>query len=47
MLGQDVFKKLIGAIQYVLSERRKDESWVDSKEYGAYNLTNEWRDVLL
>lgn len=39
-------KSLIGDFNRSYTDRAKIQGWVDSKEYGSYNLTSEWKKAL-
>lgn len=39
-------KNLLGKFNMFFPSDAKTRGWVDSKEYGMYNLTKEWKDVL-
>jgi len=39
-------KTLLGKFNMFYPNDAKTRGWVDSKEYGVYNLTNEWKNVL-
>lgn len=39
-------KTLLGKFNMFYPNEAKTKGWVDSKEYGTYCLTNEWKDVL-
>jgi len=39
-------KILLGKFNMFYPNDAKTRGWVDSKEYGTYNLTNEWKNVL-
>jgi len=39
-------KTLLGKFNMFYSNDAKTRGWIDSKEYGNYNLTNEWENVL-
>lgn len=39
-------KSMLGKFNMFYSNDAKTRGWVDSKEYGKYNLTNEWKNVL-
>jgi len=39
-------KNMLGQFNMFYSNDAKNRGWVDSKEYGKYNLTNEWKNVL-
>ncbi|MFA5742618.1 MAG: hypothetical protein WCX77_04215 [Candidatus Paceibacterota bacterium] len=45
--GKMSSKNLLGQFNMFYPNDAKTRGWVDSKEYGVYNLTNEWKDVLL
>jgi len=45
--GKMSSKNLLGQFNMFYPNDAKTRGWVDSKEHGAYNLTNEWKDVLL
>jgi len=39
-------KTLLGKFNMFYPNEAKTKGWVDTKEYGTYCLTNEWKDVL-
>jgi len=39
-------KTLLGKFNMFYPNDAKTRGWIDSKEYGNYNLTNEWKNVL-
>ena len=39
-------KSLLGKFNTFYSNDAKTRGWVDSREYGVYNLTSEWRNIL-
>lgn len=39
-------KTLLGKFNMFYPNDAKTRGWIDSKEYGSYNLTNEWENVL-
>lgn len=39
-------KTLLGKFNRFYPNDAKTRGWIDSKEYGNYNLTNEWQNVL-
>ena len=39
-------KNMLGKFNMFYSNDAKNRGWVDSKEHGKYNLTNEWKSVL-
>ncbi len=39
-------KNMLGKFNMFYPNDAKNRGWVDSKEYGKYNLTNEWENVL-
>jgi len=39
-------KTLLGKFNMFYPNDAKTRGWVDSKEYGSYNLTNEWKNTL-
>lgn len=39
-------KTLLGEFNMFYPNDAKTRGWIDSKEYGSYNLTNEWKNVL-
>lgn len=39
-------KTLLGKFNRFYPNNAKTHGWIDSKEYGNYNLTNEWQNVL-
>lgn len=39
-------KNMLGKFNMFYPNDAKNRGWVDSKEYGKYNLTNEWKNVL-
>ena len=44
--GKMTSKTLLGKFNMFYPNDAKNRGWVDSKEYGKYNLTNEWKNVL-
>ncbi|HUW21423.1 MAG TPA: hypothetical protein VMW41_02015 [Candidatus Bathyarchaeia archaeon] len=39
-------KTLLGKFNMFYPNDAKTRGWINSKEYGKYNLTNEWKNVL-
>jgi len=39
-------KNMLGKFNMFYPNDAKTRGWIDSKEYGKYNLTNEWENVL-
>jgi hypothetical protein len=39
-------KNMLGKFNMFYPNDAKNRGWIDSKEYGKYNLTNEWNNVL-
>jgi len=39
-------KSLLGKFNMFYSNEAKNKGWVDSKEYGKYSLTKEWKESL-
>ncbi|MGB2762702.1 MAG: hypothetical protein WBC21_04205 [Minisyncoccales bacterium] len=39
-------KNMLGKFNMFYPNDAKTHGWIDSKEYGKYNLTNEWENVL-
>ncbi|MFA6918899.1 MAG: hypothetical protein WC244_02160 [Patescibacteria group bacterium] len=39
-------KNMLGKFNMFYPNDAKNRGWVDSKEHGKYNLTNEWKNVL-
>jgi len=39
-------RKMLGKFNMFYPNDAKTHGWIDSKEYGKYNLTNEWKNVL-
>jgi len=39
-------KSLLGAYNQFYPNDAKTRGWIDSKEHGSYNLTNEWENIL-
>lgn len=39
-------KNMLGKFNMFYPNDAKNHGWVDSKEHGKYNLTNEWKNVL-
>ncbi|MDD5773695.1 MAG: hypothetical protein PHX78_09560 [bacterium] len=39
-------KTLLGTFNMFYTSEAKTKGWIDSKKYGYYNLTNEWKNVL-
>ena len=44
--GKMTAKNLLGKFNRFYSNEAKTRGWIDSKEYGSYCLTNEWKDIL-
>src|SRR3989338_8236328 len=41
--GKMTSKTLLGKFNMFYPNDAKTRGWIDSKEYGSYNLTNEWK----
>ena len=41
--GKMTSKALLGKFNMFYPNDAKTRGWIDSKEYGSYNLTNEWK----
>jgi len=39
-------KNMLGKFNMFYPSDAKNRGWIDSKEYGKYNLTNEWKNIL-
>lgn len=39
-------KNMLGKFNMFYPNDAKNRGWIDSKEYGKYNLTNEWKNIL-
>ncbi|MFA6270044.1 MAG: hypothetical protein WC657_02430 [Candidatus Paceibacterota bacterium] len=39
-------KALLGSFNMFYPNDAKTRGWIDSKEYGSYNLTNEWKEII-
>ncbi len=39
-------KNMLGKFNMFYPNDAKNRGWVDSREYGKYNLTNEWKNIL-
>lgn len=39
-------KNMLGKFNMFYPNDAKNRGWIDSKEHGKYNLTNEWKSVL-
>lgn len=39
-------KNMLGKFNMFYPNDAKNRGWIDSKEYGKYNLTNEWKNVI-
>jgi len=39
-------KNMLGKFNMFYPNDAKNRGWIDSKEYGKYNLTAEWKDIL-
>jgi len=44
--GKMTSKTLLGKFNMFYPNDAKTRGWIDSKEYGSYNLTNEWRAIV-
>lgn len=44
--GKMTTKSLLGKFNMFYPNEAKTRGWIDSKEYGSYNLTNEWKEIL-
>jgi hypothetical protein len=44
--GKMTAKTLLGKFNMFYPNDAKTHGWIDSKEYGSYNLTNEWKEIL-
>ena len=44
--GKMTAKSLLGKFNMFYPNDAKTRGWIDSKEYGNYNLTNEWKEIL-
>lgn len=44
--GKMSAKNMLGKFNMFYSNDAKNRGWIDSKEYGKYNLTKEWENVL-
>ena len=44
--GKMSAKNMLGKFNMFYPNDAKTRGWIDSKEYGAYNLTSEWKNVL-
>lgn len=44
--GKMSAKNMLGKFNMFYPNDAKNRGWIDSKEYGKYNLTNEWKGVL-
>lgn len=44
--GKMTSKTLLGKFNMFYPNDAKTRGWIDSKEYGSYNLTNEWGAIL-
>ena len=44
--GKMTSKSLLGKFNMFYPNDAKTRGWIDSKEYGCYNLTNEWKEIL-
>jgi len=40
-------KTLLGKFNMFYPNEAKTRGWVDSEEYGSYNLTKEWKNILV
>lgn len=43
--GKMTSKALLGKFNMFYPNDAKTRGWIDSKEYGSYNLTNEWKAI--
>jgi len=39
-------KNMLGQFNMFYPNDAKNRGWINSKEYGKYNLTNEWKNIL-
>lgn len=39
-------KNMLGKFNMFYPNDAKNRGWIESKEYGKYNLTNEWKNIL-
>jgi hypothetical protein len=44
--GKMTSKTLLGKFNMFYPNDAKTRGWIDSKEYGNYNLTNEWKVII-
>ena len=44
--GKMTSKTLLGKFNMFYPNDAKTRGWIDSKEYGSYNLTNEWKAIV-
>ena len=44
--GKMTSKALLGKFNMFYPNDAKTRGWIDSKEYGSYNLTNEWKAIV-
>ena len=44
--GKMSAKNMLGKFNMFYPNDAKNRGWIDSKEYGKYNLTNEWKNIL-
>jgi uncharacterized protein YkuJ len=44
--GKMTSKALLGKFNMFYPNDAKTRGWIDSKEYGNYNLTNEWKTIV-
>lgn len=44
--GKMTSKALLGNFNMFYPNDAKTRGWIDSKEYGSYNLTNEWKAIV-
>ena len=44
--GKMTSKALLGKFNMFYPNDAKTRGWIDSKEYGSYSLTSEWKEIL-
>lgn len=44
--GKMTSRALLGKFNMFYPNDAKTRGWIDSKEYGSYNLTNEWKAIV-
>ncbi len=44
--GKMSAKNMLGKFNMFYPNDAKNRGWIESKEYGKYNLTNEWKNIL-